>query len=192
MAPRFSELTTPGGYVMGEVASALQKAIRRGDERGALFWATEIDLAGYPGYAWKRLRIIASEDVGVADTQAAIAVRALYENWKEQRAKKDDSPFFARVFLVHAVVVLVRAEKSRMLDHVLMLMYEGDRPQLEVPDYALDKHTVRGRRMGRGLEHFFDEAAHLENAHLPDLYAREGREAATRPRTKQQLDLDDA
>jgi len=185
MATRFSELKTPGGYVMGEVASALQKAIRRGDERGALFWATEIDLAGYAGYAWKRLRIISSEDVGLADTGAAIAVRVLYENWKEQKAKKDDNPGFARVFLIHAVMVLVRAPKSRMLDHVLMVMYEGDRPRLEVPDYALDKHTVRGRRMGRGLDHFFDEAAHLERATLPDPYADEGRAAATSPKPKQ-------
>jgi hypothetical protein len=49
-------LTVPGEVV----ASALQKAIRRGNEREALFWASELDLAGYGGYVWKRLRIIAS------------------------------------------------------------------------------------------------------------------------------------
>jgi hypothetical protein len=42
---RFADLPTPGGYLSGEVASALQKSIRRGLEREALHWATE--LAGY-------------------------------------------------------------------------------------------------------------------------------------------------
>jgi hypothetical protein len=44
---RFADLPTPGGYLRGEVASALQKSIRRGLEREALHWATELELAGY-------------------------------------------------------------------------------------------------------------------------------------------------
>src|SRR6266511_4394470 len=80
---KFSQQTTPGGYLKGEVASALQKCLRRGDERGALFWATELELAGHGEYVWKRLRIIASEDVGIADSTVALTVRALYDNWRE-------------------------------------------------------------------------------------------------------------
>jgi replication-associated recombination protein RarA len=173
---RFADVQTPGGYLCGEVASALQKEIRRGHERNALYWATELDLAGYGGYVWKRLRIIASEDVGLADTQAAVAVRALYENWLEQRKRKDDNPSFARVFLVHAVCVLARAPKSRMLDHVLMVMYEGERPHPDVPDYALDKHTARGRRMGRGKQHFLEVAAQLVGEEMADPYREEAHE----------------
>ena len=33
---------------------------------------------------------------------------------------------------------------------------------LEVPDYAIDKHTARGRAMGRGDLHFWQEGAKLE------------------------------
>jgi replication-associated recombination protein RarA len=181
-------IETPGGYLCGEVASALQKSIRRGHERESLFWATELDLAGYGNYVWKRPRIISSEDVGIAEPDLPAVLRALYENWKEARAKKDDPPSHHRVFLVHAVVLLARARKSRMLDHVLMVMYDGDRPHLEIPDYALDKHTARGRRMGRGLQHFFEEGARLENeTTIPDLYADEGRDAhirAEQPRSR--------
>jgi hypothetical protein len=32
-----------------------------------------------------------------------------------------------------------------------------------IPDYALDKHTKRGKSMGRDLQHFFDIGSHLEN-----------------------------
>jgi replication-associated recombination protein RarA len=196
----FGELHTPGGYLNGEVASALQKEIRRGREREALFWATELELGGNGSYVWKRLLIIASEDVGIADSSVALTVRALYENWAEM-VRKVKNPRHAgshRVFLAHAVCLLARAPKSRMLDHALMVMYSGERPSPPIPDYALDKHTRRGSQMGRGLEHFFEVGAKLENVSpIPDPYALEGRTrhlAAARDRTSQissgQVDLD--
>jgi replication-associated recombination protein RarA len=55
MAARtFSEQATPNGHLCGEAASALQKSIRRGKERDALYWASELDLAGFGNYIWKR------------------------------------------------------------------------------------------------------------------------------------------
>ena len=59
--PRFGELHTPGGYRTDEATSSMQKELRRGREREALFWATELARAGYTNYVWKRLRIIATE-----------------------------------------------------------------------------------------------------------------------------------
>jgi replication-associated recombination protein RarA len=169
---RFADLETPGGYKNGEVASAMQKAVRRGKEREALFWASELALAGYENYVWRRLRVIASEDIGLADTTAAIAVRALYENWLEMKKAKVDEP----LFLIHAVLLLARAPKSGVVVHAWMTFYEGDRQAMgmEIPDEALDMHTSRGRRMGRGKKHFLEEAGRLENETLPDPYREEG------------------
>ena len=31
----------------------------------------------------------------------------------------------------------------------------------EIPDYALDMHTMKGKAMGRGLDHFRSEGAKL-------------------------------
>jgi replication-associated recombination protein RarA len=180
---RFSELPTPGGYLCGEVTSALQKAIRRGNEREALFWASELDLAGYANYVWKRLRIIASEDVGLADPEAVLLTRVLYDNWSEhKKATKESEP----LFLIHAVIVLARAQKSGVTVHAWMAFYEGDRQAMgmQIPDHALDMHTARGRRMGRGKQHFLDEAGRLENETLPDPYREEGAVAWTRSKTK--------
>jgi replication-associated recombination protein RarA len=178
----FSEMPTPGGYLNGEVASALQKAIRRGDERGALFWASELDLAGFGGHVWKRLRIIASEDVGLADTCVAVAVRALYDNWRELSKKKDEPAGHYHVFLLHAVCLPARAPKSRSLDHALMLMYAGECEQLPIPDAALDMHTRRGRELGRGLTHFLEEGAKVANETIDDPYREEGQAALRRPK----------
>jgi len=33
----------------------------------------------------------------------------------------------------------------------------------EIPDYALDKHTEKGRAMGRDFKHFLEEGSRLEN-----------------------------
>ncbi len=184
MGMTFAEMHTPNGHTCGEATSAMQKSIRRGLEEDALYWATELDLSGYGNYVWKRLRIIASEDVGLADSTAAGTVRALYENWLEQRKNKDDRSGADRLFLVHAVILLARAPKSRLVDHALMVMYEGDRDALEVPDYAHDKHTRQGAQMGRGHDHFFEEGAQLVNATLPDPYADRGRAARSKPKKK--------
>jgi hypothetical protein len=42
----------------------------------------------------------------------------------------------------------------------------------EVPDFAFDMHTSRGRRMGRAIDHFLDEAAQVSpRAHDSDVDA---------------------
>jgi replication-associated recombination protein RarA len=176
----FSMQQSAGGYFLGEVASALQKSIRRGLEDDALYWATELDISGYGEYAWKRLKIMASEDVGLAEPQAAVTVQSLYQSWKDQRSKKDTKHEPERLFFVHAILVLARARKSREVDNALVLFYEGDRRgalSREIPDYALDKHTQRGRQMRRGHSHFWDEGARIENAApLADPYRGRARE----------------
>lgn len=159
----FSQLQTAGGYECGEVASALQKCVRRGLERDALFWATELDLSGYGEYCWKRLRIMASEDVGQAAPDVAVRVRALYENWRDQRKLKDEKHAPERLFLVDAVMTLCRAAKSREVDHALIVFYEGPRERREIPDFARDRHTSSGRRQGRGWRHFWEEGARVES-----------------------------
>jgi len=183
----FAEVQTPGGYRCGEVASALQKCIRRGLADDALFWATELDLAGYGEYVFKRLVIISCEDIGLADPGAVVRVTALRDAWRDQRKKNDTRHAPERLFLVQAVLDVARAPKSRMVDHALIVMYEGDRPARPVPDFALDKHTARGRAAKRSWKHFWEEGARLENrAALDDPYEAAAREI----RADRQIELD--
>jgi hypothetical protein len=84
---------------------------------------------------------------------------------------------------MHAIMALCRAPKHRMVDHAFMYFYVGDRGEIrrEVPDYALDKDTRRGRSMGREEDHFFTESTELANAarHV-DPYAERGRKCRTK------------
>jgi replication-associated recombination protein RarA len=168
------------GYSFNEVASAFQKCIRRGLEEDSLYWAAELDRSGYGEYVWKRIRMITSEDIGLAEPNLPANIYALYETWSFTKKKKDERcP--ERMFMVHAILLLVRAKKSRICDHSKMWAWSDHIPYREIPDVALDKHTWAGKKMGRGFDHFFDEGMYLENAdlNLPDVYQERARALRT-------------
>lgn len=156
------EIITKNGYKADEVISALQKSIRRGWETPAVYFAYELYSSGYAEWCWKRLRIISSEDIGLAEPGISTEIWSLYQMHKEAAKNKEDKGEPQRLFLVHAVLLLCRAKKSRLVDWTLIVQAEQhDKMLMDVPDVALDKHTGRGRSMGRGFGHFFDEGTQL-------------------------------
>jgi hypothetical protein len=149
---------TRRGYDAREVVSSLQKAIRRSDPDAAMYWAAELDRSGYGNWAWTRLRVICSEDCGPGNVGLTADVAALNEMWKHDRNRgKGGGLYFA-----HAVIALAVAQKSRVVDWALLHHYSDYVPRREVADEALDMHTLRGKRKGRGMQHFIDEASCLE------------------------------
>lgn len=157
------EIKTENGYDFFEASSAFQKCIRRGLEDDALFWGVELSFKT-PGYVWKRLMIISSEDVGLATPGISTEINSLYQMWKELAKKKDDKHFPERLFLVHAIILLSRAKKSRYIDWQTVYVFGCHSSRFrEVPDFAFDKHTRKGKKLGRGMAHFIDEGCKLEN-----------------------------
>jgi replication-associated recombination protein RarA len=70
----------------------------------------------------------------------------------------------ARLMVGNAIRAMCRSPKSRAGCHFaaaigLRSMLEGYAP--EIPDWALDMHTMKGKAMGRGLDHFREEGAKL-------------------------------
>ncbi len=164
---------TAGGYDVWEVMSALQKAVRRGQEEMALYWALELETAGALWMALHRLHVIAQEDVGLGDPSAVVfALRCLDEAYSWHRAKQKEW----ELPLGNAIMALCRARKSRCGDHFAQLILakrrEGWHP--EVPDEARDRHTAAGRRLKRGFRHFVEIGAQLMNeaepSEVPDPY----------------------
>jgi replication-associated recombination protein RarA len=158
-------LATLNGYRADEVVSALQKAVRRGDGDGAVYWAHEMNLSGLGAWAWRRLLIITSEDVGLAEPNAPAVVNGLYQisqvllahQQKPAAGEKVQHPWLE---LLQATWYLARCPKNRELaDMATLFEIRAQRRQfLEVPDTALDMHTRRGRAMGRGAAHFEDDS----------------------------------
>jgi replication-associated recombination protein RarA len=170
------QAATKLGYDLFEASSAFQKSIRRGLRDMALHFGVELDRSGYGEYVWKRMRIISSEDIGLAEPNISANIQALYQMWVDQRKKKDEKHAPERLFLVHAIIMLCQAKKSRLVDWTLITYY-ADQTKRDIPDFAFDKHNQKGRMMKRGVDHFVDEGAQLENHH-PQLDEEEMKERA--------------
>lgn len=159
-------LMTIRKYQLSDVASALQKAIRRGDERVAGYFAIEMFESNYAAYAWRRLLTVSAEDChGCITTE----IKALHDAWQVIHAAGKGR---GRIFLAKAVVILCQARKSRDADHLTNLVYDPeaiDESRLErelaearktaepIPDYAFDCHTSTGKRQGKTKRDFFIE-----------------------------------
>lgn len=156
-------LQTKKGYDFFEASSTLQKAIRRGEEKDALYFTVELFNSGYDNYIWKRLKIMVSEDIGLAEPLMPSIIDSLYNHYLWQKKLKDKNKP-ERLFLIQAVVQMCRCKKSRLIDWLVVRIWrEHDEVRREVPDYAYDIHTRKGKQMGRGIEHFYEQGGHLEN-----------------------------
>ncbi|MBM3272130.1 hypothetical protein FJY94_02500 [Candidatus Kaiserbacteria bacterium] len=161
------------GHVIAEVLSAVIKEIRRGKEEEALYWALEMAACGPVAeqFLWECLVVFTAEDVGLADTAAVVLVTQAKTGCCELPTKDKRRG----VFIALAVSYLCRCQKSRYVTELLEdVKGRKERGEFacEMPDYAIDMHTERGRARGRGLAHYLREGAHLEHTcpHLPETY----------------------
>lgn len=158
------KLRTVNGYDFYEVASAMQKAIRRGDAKVAGFFALELWHSGYRDYVWKRLFTISAEDCyGLITSE----IEALWQG-HELVNKKAKNPK-GRIFVSKAVILLCEVRKSRDADHLQNLIYDRKdvdvekwiedvrKEPIQIPEYAYDIHTRKGKMRGRTKEDFFRE-----------------------------------
>jgi len=164
----YYRLETVHGYPLDEVASSLQKAVRRSHVDEAMWWTVELNLSGMGAYAWRRLMVVCSEDVGISDPHAAVLINALYQMSVELRkaqpgpaAEKANREWESEP-LMHAVWYLATTTKNRELadaySTIKLRMERGER--ISVPDEAKDGHTASGRAMGRG-EGFFQRVGRV-------------------------------
>jgi replication-associated recombination protein RarA len=170
---------TKRGYDFNELLSALQKDIRRGKEYEALFWAVELESFN-PKVLWSYLRVIASEDIGIAQPFLTLLIETLQRQYEE--ATKEG---YRRLYLAHAVTALVKSEKSRLvvdLANVVNLEIKNENKKLRIPDYALDRHTLKGKQKGRGWKHFFAVGSELvnETKKFPNAYKKRAEELVSK------------
>ena len=154
------------GYDFYEVASALQKSIRRGDVRTAGFFALEL-FPKYREYVWRRLLTISAEDCYGCVTQE---IKALYDSFEIINKKKTDG---GRIFISKAVILLCECLHNRDADllsnyvhdkkaglsddEIDKILAEARNSKIDVPEYVYDCHTRRGRALGKNKADFFRE-----------------------------------
>lgn len=144
----WSKIITRNGYAGDEVISALQKSIRRSLEEQACMFAYEMYISSPEllEKMWRRLLTISVEDIGMGDPMAAVLVNNLYQMSKHFDYADGDQP----MYFIHAIRYLCSCQKDRSSDLLKNICIKsfamGKLP--EIPDVALDKHTVRGKAMG--------------------------------------------
>lgn len=108
-----------------------------------------------------RLVVIVHEDIGLADPECAVYVQSSIPFLKDFQAREKGEYLLV---LGNVIRRMCRAAKSREGDHFVgavgVPILEGWKVP-EIPDYAYDKHTQKGRAMGRGLKHFLQDGATL-------------------------------
>ncbi|MFP5375776.1 MAG: replication-associated recombination protein A [Acidimicrobiia bacterium] len=131
-----------------DVASAFIKSIRGSDADAGLYWLARMLAAGEDArFIARRLVILASEDVGMADPRGLLVADAA------ARAVEVVGLPEAQLNLAHAVVYLATAPKSNRV--TLALGAAADdvrrRPAGAVPAHLRDAHYRGARSIGHGV-----------------------------------------
>jgi replication-associated recombination protein RarA len=158
------QMLTKNGYDVFEVMSALQKMVRRGKEAEAMYWAFELESFNSV-WLWKRLTIISTEDIGIADPSVQILINSLWVTYDRMKNMANGKTPESHI-LGMAILSLCRAKKNHEAMYLPMTVnwwrkYLGWK--IDIPDVALDIHTRRGKKMGRGRNHWYSEGFRVNN-----------------------------
>ncbi len=180
------DATGDGHY---DTISAFIKSVRGSDPDAALYWLAKMLYAGEDiRFIARRLVILASEDIGMADPQGLpIAVAA-------QQAVQFIGMPEARITLAHATVYLATAQKSNRayaaIDKAMEEVKNG--VTLAVPRHL---RSTGDKRAAKTLGHTGYQYSHEgDGAYIPQAYLPEGRryydpsENGYEKRVKERLD----
>ncbi|HZY27098.1 MAG TPA: replication-associated recombination protein A [Jiangellaceae bacterium] len=154
-----------------DVTSALIKSIRGSDVDAALHYLARMAEAGEdPRFLARRLVILASEDIGLADPsalQTAVAAAQAVQliGWPE-----------AQITLAHAVIALALAPKSNSVVKAIGAALGDVRAGLvgAVPPQLRDAHYGGARKLGHGTGYAYahdDPRGVVEQQYAPDAVA---------------------
>jgi replication-associated recombination protein RarA len=148
----FASRTTIHGLASDEVRSALHKHVRRGSVEQAVRAAVELARtdAEHEAEMWRRLQVLAAEDVGMGDPMSIVIVRSLHEAARDTA----EGAYDRLVFAAQAAGYLAASEKNPVLGEMMqVVLHEELAP--EIPDEAVDVHTRRGQQAARTMYDWF-------------------------------------
>jgi hypothetical protein len=157
----YAQIVSPHGIPVDTLVSVLQKEIRRSRTDNAVLAAYEMyttspDVAQH---LWRRLRLIAVEDIGGGLPVAPLLIDVLHRNF-------DATPGGDWMMACHAVRLLATAAKDRTAsehaDWVATKVGLGE-ALVQVPDHAHCVHTRAGQEKGRGLVQWWENGARVRD-----------------------------
>ena len=154
-----------------DTISAFIKSMRGSDPDAALYWLAKMLYAGEDiRFIARRIVIAASEDVGLADSNALrLAVAA-------QQAIDFIGLPEAQITLAHAAVYIATAPKSNRSYAGLMAAKKDieEGRTLAVPKHLRDGHYKGAKQLGHGEGYLYSHD--FEGGYIPQAYLPEGRQ----------------
>jgi len=132
-----------------DTISAFIKSCRGSDPDAAMYWLAKMLVGGEdPRFVARRLVILASEDVGLADPQALLIAVAAHHAVEFVGLPE------AELTLAHATLYIATAPKSNSATLALgeARRVLAEHPVQSVPDHLRDKGGQASKRMARGKE----------------------------------------
>jgi putative ATPase len=151
-----------------DVLSAFIKSIRGSDVDAGLYWLARMVTAGEdPRLIARRLVILASEDVGMADPNGLVVADAA------ARAVEFVGMPEAQLNLAHAVIYLANAPKSNSVITALGAAMDDvrDQPAGAVPAHLRDSHYPGAAKLGHGDGYVYphdEPGGWVEQQYRPD------------------------
>jgi putative ATPase len=153
-----------------DTISAFIKSIRGSDPDAAIYWLAKMLHAGEEvRFITRRLVICASEDIGLADSNALVVAQAA-----AQAVEFIGLPE-ANLLLAHATLYLATAPKSNSATVAIGKASKEVREgrTLAVPDHLRDGHYKGSERLGHGKGYLYSHD--FEGSYVPQAYLPEGR-----------------
>lgn len=165
---------SPRGHNGYELLSALQKFIRRSMEEEALYCFYELEAMGCYHIAKNRLLVTVYEDVGLANEPLVNSIN-LHIHRMDDMYKKNNGGW--RLVLGFIILSACRGNKSRITDQfvctVAAKMIDGFYVDFNEHDFVYDMHTLKGKQLKRGAQHFYDEGSKIVESNLTTDYWQE-------------------
>ena len=153
-----------------DTISAFIKSIRGSDPDAAIYWLAKMLHVGEEiRFITRRLVICASEDIGMADSNALLVAQAA-----AQAVEFIGLPE-ANLLLAHATVYLATAPKSNSCTVAIGMASQEirDGRTLAVPTHLRDGHYKGSERLGHGKGYLYSHD--FEGSYVPQAYLPEGR-----------------
>ena len=153
-----------------DTISAFIKSLRGSDPDAALYWLAKMLHAGEEiRFIARRIVICASEDIGMADSNALVVAMAA------QQAVEFIGLPEANLILAHATVYLATAPKSNRCTAAIGKASQEVREgrSLAVPTHLRDGHYKGSERLGHGKGYKYSHD--YEGSYVPQAYLPEGR-----------------
>lgn len=133
-------------------ASAMIKSIRGSDPDAALYWTFKMLQGGEdPRFLARRLVILASEDIGLANSHALTVAVAAFEACERVGLPE------CEYNLAHAVLYLATSPKSNSTTRAMAAVKKSlrEKPTQSVPLWLRDAHTTTNKSLGHGQGYLY-------------------------------------